>query len=146
MKVIIIKDCKDGKVNEVIDVATGYATNFLIKNKLALPFNAKTNLMLKNKLASLEAEEEAKRLEATELKYELEKLDLKFKLKETNNVIHGSISAKKVAKAVEEKGFKLPKHSLEEHLHITSLGITELKTRVYKDIFATLKIKVIKDE
>ncbi|UVD81754.1 50S ribosomal protein L9 [Mycoplasma iguanae] len=145
MKVILIKDCKDGKANTIIDVAPGYGTNYLIKNGFGLPYNEKTKAILNKKLSELESEEQAKRLEATKLKYELENLVLEFQLKETNNLIHHSISNKKIEKAILDKGFKLPKHSLVENEHIASFGTTVVKAKIYKDIIANLQVKITKE-
>ena len=36
MKVIFIKDLKDGKVNIVIEVSFGYVLNYLFKNKIVV--------------------------------------------------------------------------------------------------------------
>ncbi|MGZ9413960.1 50S ribosomal protein L9 [Mycoplasma sp. 480] len=146
MKVIIIKDCKDGKVNEVIDVSDGYAKNFLIKNGLAIPVNKKTSLYLNKKIEILEQEEEKKIQEAELLRDQIQAIILTFKLKETNNVVHGSITAKKIIKALEDMDIKLPKHSLEEHVHIVSMGLTVLNVKLHKKVIAHLRVKVEKDE
>ncbi|MGY6171753.1 50S ribosomal protein L9 [Candidatus Mycoplasma pogonae] len=146
MKVIIIKDCKDGKVNDIIDVSPGYGSNYLIKNKLAVPYNEKNLAILHKNLAKLEAEEQEQRVQAMLLKGELEKVNLEFTLKEHNNVIHHSITGKKIQKALEEKGFKLPKHSIEEHLHIASLGFTEVKIKLHKNIVAKIQVHVTKED
>ncbi|WGI36802.1 50S ribosomal protein L9 [Mesomycoplasma lagogenitalium] len=146
MKVIIIKDCKDGKVNQIIDVSDGYAKNYLIKNKFAIPVNKKTSLFLDKKLENEKNEELKKIAEANELREKIHKIILHFKLKETNNVVHGSITAKKILKALEELHIKLPKHSLEDHVHIVSLGLTVLNVKLHKDVIAHLRVKVEKDE
>lgn len=146
MKIILLKTCKDGKENQVIEVSDGYGKNFLIKNGLGVPYNPTNEHILKNKLDALAAENEAKRLEATELKYELEKLNLEFKLKHFNDAIMHSITGKKITKAIEQHGFKLPKHSLEEHLQIKSFGTSIVKIKLYKGVEAEVKILVKKDE
>lgn len=61
MKVILLKDVKgSGKAGEMIEVASGYANNFLIKRGLAKPADAQAVSEFKNKAASekhkLEAE------------------------------------------------------------------------------------------
>ncbi|MBN3534461.1 50S ribosomal protein L9 [Mycoplasma procyoni] len=146
MKVILIKDCKDGKANQVIEVADGYAKNFLIKNGFAIPVNKTTSQFLDKKIEQIEKQEAEKKQKALELCEEINKVILHFKLKETNNVVHGSITAKKVLKSLEDLGIKLPKHTLEDHVHIVSMGLTVLNVKLHKDVVAHLRVKVEKDE
>ena len=141
MKVIIIKDCKDGKVNDVIDVAGGYATNFLIKNGFALPLNNKTEHMLKNKIKNIKDMDDSERENALKAKKIIENLKISFTLKVTNNVVHGSITKKQINKALIENGIKLDQRHI-EHVQIASIGISKVKIDLYKDIFAELKVEV----
>ena len=47
MKVILLQDVKkQGKKDEIIDVSDGYANNYLIKNKLAIPATSKAKEVL----------------------------------------------------------------------------------------------------
>nr|WP_318029074.1 bL9 family ribosomal protein [Mycoplasmopsis bovis] len=55
MKVILIKDCKDGKANTIIEVSDGYGSNFLINKGFAVPYNEKTKKQLEKKLSDLTA-------------------------------------------------------------------------------------------
>lgn len=141
MKVIIIKDNKDGKVNDIIEVSSGYATNFLIKKGLALPLNSKTEHMLNNKKAVLQSEEEAKILKANKAKKVIEALTLKFNLKVTNMVVHGSITKKQINKELVAHGIKVDTHNI-ENVKIASLGISKVSIKLHKDITATLKVEV----
>lgn len=141
MKVIMIKKYNKYKVDEIVEVADGFGTNFLIKNGYALPINKTTKKNLENKKEAQTIEFQNKKSEAQKLKEELEKLELNFSLKTTNDVIHGSITTKKVSQELINKGFKLPKHSL-PHISITSLGISKIKIRIFDDVEATLKVNV----
>ncbi|TNK91738.1 50S ribosomal protein L9, partial [Mycoplasmopsis pullorum] len=80
MKVILIKDCKDGKANTIIEVAPGYAKNFLINKGFALPYNESTAKTLERKLNELSAEEHERRSKALELKSKLEEVKLEYTL------------------------------------------------------------------
>lgn len=144
MKVIIIKECKDGKVNEVIDVTSGYATNFLIKKGLALPFNSKTEHMLKNKVKEVNAKENAMIENALKAKKLIESVILKYRLKVTNNVVHGSVTKKQIHKDLALKGVKVDSHLI-ENKKITSIGISKVNVKLYREISAVLKVEV-KDE
>ena len=59
MKVILTKDVKaQGKKGDVINVADGYATNYLFKNGLAVPANA-GNVNVNNARKKAEADRNA---------------------------------------------------------------------------------------
>ncbi len=141
MKVIIIKKCKDGNINDVIDVSNGYATNFLIKNKFAIPLNKKTSNMLKNNLNNIKKEIEEKTQKALKIKEKIENLNIVFYLKVVNSIVHGSITKKQILKQLSQNKIEVNPFNIEK-TQIQTLGITNVKIKLYKDIFAILKIKV----
>ena len=141
MKVIMIKKYLKYNVDEIVEVSDGFGTNFLIKNGYAVPVNKATNRELEIKKENKEHEMMKKRNEALELKEKLENLELVFYLKTTNDVVHGSITSKKVNQELIAKGFKLDKHVI-PHISISSLGITKVKINLFKDVEAILKINV----
>ncbi len=145
MKVIIIKDCPKGKINDIIEVADGYAKNFLIKKGFALPMNSTTERKLKENLISIENNNKAKKELSLKRKKELEAIELSFTLKTTKDVIHGSITNKQILKQIKAKGFDyVTKYNL-GHNSITSIGTTKIKIELQKDIIAIVKVKVEKN-
>ncbi len=142
MKVIMIKKYNKYNVDEIVEVSDGFGSNFLIKNGYALPVNETTQKNLKIKKQQQEEQRALDRQEAIKLKDKIEEIELEFSLTTTtNNVIHGSISSKKVLQQLQEKGFKIDKHSL-PHVSITSLGITKIPVKLFEDVVATLKVNV----
>lgn len=144
MKVIIIKNCKDGKVNQVVDVSDGYATNFLIKQGFAIPVNAKTQNMLDNKLANEEARQKALLEKAKKTQEIIESLKMPFKLKVTNNVVHGSVTRKQVQEFLRDHKV-IVDNTLVENVKIASIGISKVKIHLHKDVTAILKVEVKED-
>ena len=75
MKVILLCDVKgQGKKDQIVEVSDGYARNFLLPKKLAIPADAKAINEVKNKEASLKHKIDTERAEAKAL---AEKLDAK---------------------------------------------------------------------
>ncbi|VEU59778.1 50S ribosomal protein L9 [Mesomycoplasma neurolyticum] len=147
MKVIIIKEFnKDYKLNQVVEVSDGYAKNFLIKNGYALPVNKTTTLFLEKRIEEENNKIKQKVEEAKQLAEKINNTIIEFKLKAHNDVPHNSITAKKIHKKLEELNIKLPKHTLEEHIHINSFGLRSLNIKLHKDVIAHLRIKVIKQD
>lgn len=145
MKVIIIKDCKDGKVNQIVDVSDGYAKNFLIKNKLALPVNANTKNALDKKIKEIKELNDQNIAAASKLKKELEEVKLSFLLKSTNLVVHGSVSKKQIINELSRLGFKIDVHAIAQ-VHINSFGTTIVPINLHKEVIANLKVEVKRDE
>lgn len=144
MKVIITKDCKDGKVNDVIEVSNGYASNFLIKKGFAIPYNAKTNHALNNKLKEINENKQARKENSLKAKKVIESTVVSFKLKTTNNVVHGSITRKQIHKELMNKGIKVDSHWI-DNVKISSIGITKVNIKLQEGVTAELKVEV-KDE
>ena len=142
MKVIIIKQYQKYKVDDIIEVSNGFGTNFLIKNGYAVPINDSTSKELEIKKENQQKELAKQEKEALALKEKIEELELVFSLKVTNDVIHGSISSKKINQELIAKGFKLDKHIIPS-VHINSLGITKIKLKLFHNVEAILKVTVI---
>ena len=141
MKVIIIKKCKDGNVDDIIDVSMGYATNFLVKQGFALPVNKTTSRELKlrkNAKVLKEANSRAKSLNAKKI---IESMNLLYYVKVTNMVVNESVTRKQIHKDLIKKGVKIDSHNI-ENVRIVSLGVTNVKIDLHGDIAATLKVEV----
>ncbi|MCK5807324.1 MAG: 50S ribosomal protein L9 [Mycoplasmataceae bacterium] len=141
MKVIIIKDCKDGKIDEIIEVSTGYATNFLVKQGLALPVNKKTSRELKLRKNAKDLKESNSREKSLKAKELIESIVLTYKVKVTNMVVNESVTRKQIHKELMKKGIKIDSHNI-ENVRIVSLGITSVKIILHGDIVANLKVEV----
>ena len=142
MKVILIKDCKDGKKNEIIDISDGYAKNFLIKNGYAQSVNNK-NLSSRNKnINYLKEKENLRIINANILKKKINSLKLSFKLKSTKNIIHGSITRKQIIKELRKNNINIEAHNI-EHIQIKTFGMSSVLIKIYKDIETKLKVEVV---
>ena len=142
MKVIFIKDVKgQGKKEEIKEVADGYAKNFLIKKKLAVPLNEKNLNNLKKTQEGRKQEDKENRTKSQQEKEKLEKVILKFKVKTgEHDRVFGSISAKQIKEGLLKEGYKIDKNQIELTSNITSLGYHNINIILYKDIKATIKV------
>ncbi len=145
MKVILIKDCKDGKKNDVVDTSDGYATNFLIKQGFAVAMNSKSVGKMNREIEVSKETEDKKLANATKAKTVIESTTLSFSLKETNNKVFGSVTRKQIIKQLLSKGIHVQALNV-ENVKIESIGTTKINIKLYKTITAVLKVKVDKDE
>ena len=146
MKVIFIKDLKKtAKKGEIKEVKDGYAENFLIKNKYAIPLNDKNIDKIKEENNLKKQEEEKLTQEAIELKQKLEKITLVFKVKTgEHDKVFGSISPKQIKEELLKKGYTIDKKQLNITTSLQSLGFHKVEIELYKEIHADLKIQLVK--
>ena len=145
MKVILIADVKNvGKKGDVVDVSEGYATNFLIKKRLAILQN-KANLNDLNKQKEEEKKLDMKnRQEAMELKEKLKGVVVVFKEHAgTEGRLHSAITAKMLeAKLANEYSLKVDKKNFKNYMPIKAVGKATVDVVLYKDIVGRINIEV----
>lgn len=146
MEVILIKDMdKLGKIGKVVKVKDGFARNFLIPNKLAIPAT-------KANLGKLEQEKKEKLLHSEKIKKECEEIKQKLEglsltlpvLVQEEEKFYGSIGANEIAHALKEEGFDIDKNFIALDEPIKSLGIYEVPIKLHPEVLAKVKIWIVK--
>lgn len=143
MKVILLKDIKGtGKKGDVVNVADGYASNYLIPNKIAQNANA-TNLNLANQEKASEQHKQQVMLDAAkELKLKLDKLYIELNIKcGENGKTFGSVSNKEIADKLNELGYEVDKKKIEFN-PVKTLGIFDVKIKLHPQVTATVKVEI----
>lgn len=145
MKVILVADVKNvGKKGEVVDVSEGYATNFLIKKRLAILQN-KANLNDLNKQKEEEKKLDiAKRQEAMDLKNKLQTIVVVYK---ENAGLEGRLHSAITAKMIEEKlekefSIKVDKKNFKNFMPIKAIGKATIEVVLYKDIIGKINVEI----
>ena len=146
MKVILIADVpKLGKKGDVKNVADGYGRNFLIAKGLAVPASEKANEVLE-KQNEEKAKEDAKlRKEANDLKDALAKKEFIFKVKARDGKVFNSVSTKQIEEELKKNGYIIDKRKIIDNEPITSLGYSNIKVELYKDVIATIKVELVEE-
>ena len=136
MKVILLSDVKNvGKKDEVVEVADGYARNFLIKRKLAVAQTQGSMQVLGRQQEEARLREEELEKEAQKTKERLEKIVLECQIKTGNGGrSFGSISTKQIAEQLaKEHDIHLDRRKILGHDSISSLGDSDLKVDLYRN-------------
>lgn len=146
MKVILLSDVKKvGKKGDVKDVADGYARNFLIARGLAVVESNSSKEIL-NKQKALEAkEDEARRKEANDLKTKIESQEFVFKVKANDGKVFNSVSGKQIEEELAKKNLIVDKKKIKDPKPISTLGYSNVKIELYKDIVANIKVKLVEE-
>ncbi len=145
MKVILNQDVIGlGEEGDIKDVANGYARNFLLPRKLAVPHTKEFLAALGHKRAAIGKRKEEKRLEAASLKERLEAEEVRFSVPAgENGKLFGSVNNTNVAVELEKKGFQIEKKRIEIPEHtIRNVGTYKVRIRLYDKEEATIKLVV----
>ena len=145
MKVILLCDVKNkGKKGDIINVADGYANNFLIKNNLA-QFASKDAININS---SQKASEEFRKAEekslALNLKKRIEKISLKLPVKcGENGKLFGAVTSKEIAETLQKQNVEVDKRNIVLKENIKSTGTYQIEIKLYPEISAKIKLEVV---
>lgn len=148
MKVLLIRTVSDlGKAGEVVDVAGGYARNYLFPKKLAT--KATKSAMKSAEIYRRRAEEEERKMvdEASVLAEKLSGVSVCFnETSDETGHLYGSVAERDIAEALAGKGFEIDRRQIKlPEGHIKSVGEHEVEITLHGEISGTVKVVVETD-
>ena len=149
MKVILQKDVKGkGKKGQMIDVAEGYARNFLLPQKLAIIATADAmNTMNLQAKAKAKADAEAKAA-AMAIAEKLKGSQVKIAAKGGNGgKLFGAVTGKEIAVALKEQhAMEVDSKKLVLAEPIKSFGSYEVKAKLGYEVSGTVYVLVVEEK
>jgi len=145
MKVILLMDVKNiGKKGETKEVSDGYANNFLIPRKFAVPLTNKSLEILNKQNTEKANEIEANRKVALENKEKLKTITLEFTAKAApDGRMIGSISYKEIEEELKNKfNIEIDKRKIVTKYQVNAFGTTKLKIELFKDVIGEISVHV----
>ena len=145
MKVILTADVKgQGKKDQLIEVSDGYARNFLLPRKLAIPADNQSMTELKNKEAAKQHKIDTERAAAKEIAAKLESVVVKIKVGAgADGHLYGSVTSKEIAEKLQkEHGITVDKRKIALQALIKAYGTYVLDVRLYTDVSGKINVVV----
>ena len=149
MKVILQQDVKgQGKKGQMIEVAEGYARNFLLPRKLAVLATADAMNTMRLQEKAKRAEEARLRAEAVETAEKLKNAPVKITARAgANGKLFGAVTSKEVSDALQAQyGIELGKQKIVMDEPIKAYGSYQLKAKLGFEVSGTVYVMVVEEK
>jgi large subunit ribosomal protein L9 len=144
VKVILTADVDTlGKSGELKDVSEGYARNFLIPRRMAVPATGGTYRAWQHDIASREEQRKREREEAEIAAQRISSTTLTMGVKVgEGGKLYGSITAKDIADALARRGIEIDRHRIDLEEPLRQLGTYKVAIRVASEMVSEVTVAV----
>ncbi len=147
MKVILTEKVPAlGNIGEIVNVSAGHARNYLVPNGLAMVADDSNKKLLAAQQKSLGKKIQAQKDAANEIKKKVEGMTLELiKKVGASGKLFGTVTNAELSKELESKGVLVERRLIHLEAPIKGLGVFTAKAKIFQDIEATFKVKVLID-
>ena len=144
MKVVLLKDDKRyGKKGDVVSVSDGFASNYLLPNKIALPATSTTLNEAKQLKESEQHKQDVLLTQAKEQQKQLQGVTVVLTVKVgENGKVFGSVTSKEIAGFLSDHGVELDKKKIDLPNPIKSAGQFVVKAKLHPQVTANITVVV----
>jgi large subunit ribosomal protein L9 len=145
---VILRDHveKLGKRGEIVKVSDGYARNYLLPRKLALPATQGNRKHVERERKIMETREAGEKAQAEAIASRLSTIDITIarRVGETEQ-LYGSVTAADIAEFLKAKGFEIDRRKLILPEPIKTIGEHDVPLKLHREVTAPLKVKVVRE-
>lgn len=148
MEVILREDIDNlGTRGDVVKVAAGYARNFLLPKRMAVPATeANKKIVAQERDAHLRKEAKLAS-EAADLAKLMSSVSITIKAKAgENDHLFGSVTAKDIAEALEKQNYAIDRKKIVMADAIRQLGEHKVTVKLHKEVSLELPVHVVKED
>ncbi len=149
MKIILQQDVKgQGKKGQMVEVSEGYARNYLLPRKLAVPATADAINTMNLKEKARRAEEQRQREEAVAAAEKLKECMVKVTAKAgAGGRLFGAVTTKEISDALKAQyGLDIPKQKLVLEDPIKAFGSYQVKAKLGYEVTGTVYVSVFEEK
>ncbi len=148
MEVILLEAIDGlGTRGDRVQVARGYARNYLVPKQLALPATSAGARMFEEAERSRRSRTEKERRGAEALAKQLETVSVTMHAQVgEDEKLFGSVTAADIADALKAQGLEVDRRQVMLEEPIKVLGVYRVELKLYQDITAVVKVWVAKQE
>jgi large subunit ribosomal protein L9 len=145
---VILREHVDhlGRRGEIVKVADGYARNYLLPRKLALPATAGNKKHVERERRIMEMREAEEKGQAAAIATRLAGIDITIsrRVGETE-ALYGSVTAADITEYLKAKGFEIDRRKLILPEPIKTLGDHNVPLKLHREVTVPLTVHVVKE-
>ena len=147
MKVILTEKVPAlGNIGEIVNVSAGHARNYLVPNGFAMVADDSNKKLLAAQQKSLGKKIQAQKDAANEIKKQIEGITLELVKKVgASGKLFGTVTNAELSKELETRGLNVERRLIHLDSPIKGLGTFTAKAKIFQDIEASFKVKVVID-
>ena len=143
---VILREHVDnlGRRGEVVKVADGYARNFLLPRKLALPVTEGNRKVIERERVKFEAKEAEEQKVAQAIAERIANVDIQIarRVGETE-VLYGSVTGADIAEALHAKGFDIDRRKIALQEPFKKIGEYSVPIKLHREVTTQVKVRVV---
>ena len=145
---VILKEPVDhlGSRGDVVKVADGFARNYLLPRKLALPATEGNRKHVERERKIMETREAQEKAGAEAIATRLATVDIAItrRVGDTEQ-LYGSVTAADIVEFLKSKGFDVDRRKLILPEPLKALGEFDVPLKLHREVTVPLKVKVVKE-
>jgi large subunit ribosomal protein L9 len=145
MKVILISDDENlGKAGQIVNVKDGFARNYLIPKKGALPATPANLKKVEQMKKQMEAIQVKALTEAQNLAQRIESVSLTLPRQAgEQEKLFGSVTSMDIERALRDSGVEVDRRKIQLHEPIKILGVYDVPIKLHSEVTAQVKVRVV---
>jgi large subunit ribosomal protein L9 len=147
---VILREHVDnlGRRGDVVKVSEGYARNYLLPRKLALPVNEGNRRQIEKERKIADAREAAEKTGAEALAARLAEVDVVLARRVgEQDVLYGSVTSADIAHALQaQHQIEVDRRKVQLHEPFKQLGEFVVPVKIHREVTASIKVKVVAEE
>jgi len=147
MEVILREDIdKLGTRGQLVKVAPGYARNFLLPKRMAVPATEANKKIVEQERQAYLRREAKVASEAAELAKLVGAVSITISQKAgENDQLFGSVTSKDIAEALEKQGYTIERRKIVLEEPIKTLGEFKVPVKLHREVTAEVTVNVVRE-
>lgn len=146
MEIILLEDITGlGKRGAAVRVADGYARNYLLPRKKAIPATGNSQAVFRDRERARVSLEQKQRQAAEALRDRLAGVSLQFSAQVgEEDQLYGSITVVDIQEALKSQGYDVERKNIRLAEPLKALGVFEVPVHLFQDVEAPVKVWVVR--